>query len=659
MKFDKVLVANRGEIARRVLRTCRAMGYATVAVYSDADADARHVHEADEAVRIGPPPSAESYLRIEAILDAARRTGAGAIHPGYGFLSENAAFAEACEAAGVVFIGPTAAAIRAMGSKIEAKHLMASHGVPVVPGYQGEDQTTARLTSEALAIGFPLLLKASAGGGGKGMRVVRAEDELDGAIAAARREAMAAFGDDRLLIERYVERPRHIEFQILGDAHGHVVHVHERECSIQRRHQKIVEETPSVALDPELRAEMARAAVTAGQALGYRSAGTVEFILAPDRRFYFLEVNTRLQVEHPVTELVTGLDLVRLQLLVAQGQPLPVTQADIQPSGHAIECRIYAEDPDNAFLPATGRLRDWHFPPLEGLRLDGGVEAGDEVSIYYDPMLAKVVTWAPTRAEATRRMVRALETASIQGVRTNRAFLVALLRHPAWEAGQTDTHFIDTHFPPEARGVPADPERDRLACVAATVALAEQAEGARALLPSLTAGWRNSRWRDPEQRWRVGEAEREVRYRAEGGGRYRVTVDDEASLPVRVVASDGPTLRLAIGDHVSAYRVVRDGAQVWVHGVRGSTALVALDRFPEEVGEAAAGSCLAPMPGKVTQVLVEPGQEVAQGQPLVLLEAMKMEHTLRAPRAGVVAAVLAEPGQLVEADAALVRLDEA
>ncbi|MCA9522050.1 MAG: ATP-grasp domain-containing protein, partial [Myxococcales bacterium] len=446
MRFDTVLIANRGEIARRIIRSCRQQGYRSVAVFSDADEGAAFVHEADEAVRIGPAPSRESYLSIERIIAAAKRVGAQAIHPGYGFLAENAEFAAACEEAGLIFVGPRSETIRTMGSKIESKKLMESYGVPVIPGYFGEDQSVERLLVEAARIEYPVLLKASAGGGGKGMRIVASDDELATAIPAARREALSAFGDDTLFLEKVVSPARHVELQILGDEEGHLVHVFERECSIQRRHQKIIEETPSVALDAELRAEMGAAAVRAGEAMGYCSAGTVEFLLGANRRFYFLEVNTRLQVEHPVTEMTTGLDLVELQLEIAQGHPLPFAQRDLRQRGHAIECRIYSENPANHFLPATGRLADWHLPTLDGLRVDSGVERGDEVSIHYDPLLAKVITWGKTRNEATRRMIRALDGASIQGVTTNRAFLIDILRHEAWERGELDTRFIERHY---------------------------------------------------------------------------------------------------------------------------------------------------------------------------------------------------------------------
>ncbi|HEV2405531.1 MAG TPA: acetyl-CoA carboxylase biotin carboxylase subunit, partial [Ktedonobacterales bacterium] len=438
----RVLVANRGEIARRVIRTCHAMGIATVAVYSDADANAAHVREADAAYHLGPSPAGESYLNMSALIEAARVMGADAVHPGYGFLSENASFAAACQEAGLTFIGPEPAVIARMGSKREAKLLMAAAGVPVVPGYEGEDQSDARLIAAAHEIGWPVMVKASAGGGGKGMRAVDRAEDLPSALAAARREALAAFGDETLILEKVIQEPRHIEFQIFGDTRGNVLHLGERECTIQRRHQKIIEETPSTALEPELRARMGQAAVTAGRRLGYTGAGTVEFILDSDGHFYFLEVNTRLQVEHPVTELVSGLDLVRWQILVAEGRPLPLTQDEVKFYGHAVEARVYAEDPDQGFLPTTGRVALWQAPEGDGVRVDAGIQTGDEVAPYYDPMLAKICAWGEDRAEALRRLDRALGATTLFGVRNNIDYLRRVLCHPAHLAGRLSTAFV-------------------------------------------------------------------------------------------------------------------------------------------------------------------------------------------------------------------------
>ncbi len=657
MALSRVLIANRGEIARRIIRTCHGMGLGTVAVYSEADADAPFVREADEAVCVGPAAAADSYLVVERILEAAARTGADAVHPGYGFLSENAAFAQACEDAGLAFIGPSAETIAVMGSKAEAKRLMTAHGVPVVPGLADVPQDTESLARAAHDVGFPVLVKASAGGGGKGMRVVRDASGLEAAIDAARREATSAFGDGTLLIERYIDRPRHVEVQILGDAHGNLIHLFERECSIQRRHQKIIEETPSPALTPALRASMTEAAVAAGRALGYRSAGTVEFILAPDGAFYFLEVNTRLQVEHPVTEAVTGLDLVALQLGVADGEVLPLSQEDVRTEGHAIECRLYAEDADAGFLPATGRVLDWHTPAVPGLRVDSGIESGSEVSVHYDPMLAKIITWGATRVEATRRMSRALRGSAALGVTTNRAFLARVLDHPAWAAGDLHTHFIEQHLS-EPEGV--DPKVARRAATAVTVAITRsRAAAADRPLPGLSRGWRNSRWRDAEETWQAGDVTLEVRHRWTGPDTLRVT-DAEGANPVvvRVVDLEGPRWRLELDGHQRTMRLARDGERWWVQDGPHTTALTRRSRFPVAVVEEAAGSCVAPMPGKVLRVLVAPGDEVEAGAPLLILEAMKMEHTLAAPRPGRVAELLCVEGNQVEADATLVVLAE-
>ncbi|HSK40851.1 MAG TPA: acetyl-CoA carboxylase biotin carboxylase subunit, partial [Arenibaculum sp.] len=444
--FSKILIANRGEIACRVIRTARHMGIRTVAVHSEADAGALHVDMADEAWLIGPPPARESYLRIDAILDVARRSGAEAIHPGYGFLSENAAFADACGQAGIVFVGPPADAIRAMGGKSEAKALMEPAGVPLVPGYHGAGQDPELLRREAEAIGFPLLIKASAGGGGKGMRVVAAAGEFDAQLAGARREAASAFGDERVLLEKYLTRPRHVEIQVFADRHGNCVYLFERDCSIQRRHQKVVEEAPAPALPPGTRQRMGEAAVAAARAIGYVGAGTVEFLLDEDGAFYFMEMNTRLQVEHPVTEMITGQDLVEWQFRVAAGEPLPVGQDDLAISGHAIEVRVYAEDPARDFLPQTGRLDHLAFPePGPHVRIDAGVRAGDRISIHYDPMIAKLIVWDHDRPAAVRRLRAALGATQIAGLNANVGFLSAIAAHPAFLAADLDTRFIERH----------------------------------------------------------------------------------------------------------------------------------------------------------------------------------------------------------------------
>jgi acetyl-CoA carboxylase biotin carboxylase subunit len=666
----KILIANRGEIAVRILRTCRTMGIDTVAVFSDADERAPHVRLADEAVRIGPPPAAQSYLDIARLLDAAARTGADAVHPGYGFLSENADFSAACRDRGLVFIGPGPDVIRLLGSKREARRVAAAAGVPVVPGYDGPEQDPAALAARARELGFPVLIKASAGGGGKGMRVVRAGDELAAAIDAARREAGSAFGDDTLLLERYVDRPRHVELQILGDSHGNVVHLFERECSIQRRHQKIIEESP--ALDETLRARMGAAAVAVGNAVRYENAGTVEFIVAPDGQFYFLEVNTRLQVEHPVTELVTGLDLVREQIRIAAGAPIDpallraLAAPGAAPQGAAMECRLYAEDPGSQFLPAAGHLSDWYLPALEGVRVDAGVEAGQAVSVHYDPMLAKIICHAPTRAEVIARLTRFLREMSVQGVITNRALLIRVLSHPAFRAGEIDTHFIERHagelLEPDRAGAPghtpdaATLARWRHAAVAATLWAHEARRGRRAVLPALEPGFRNSRFGDEQVEYEVGAARVRVAYRNLGGQRLRVAVaaGDEAPVAdiVRLAHIDGPWLHVEDGRSLRRFRVVPEAAaspRWFVHALDGDVALTELPRFADARKDAVAGGLNAPMPGKVVKVLVTPGQPVAAGDTLLVLEAMKMEHPVRAPIDGKVAALPASEGEQVDA----------
>ncbi|MDQ3367398.1 MAG: ATP-grasp domain-containing protein [Myxococcota bacterium] len=646
--IDKILIANRGEIALRVMRTCRAMGIATVAVYSDADADAPFVRFADEAVRIGPAPARASYLVINALLDAARQTGAHAIHPGYGFLSEHAGFAEAVVDAELVFIGPPAAVIGKLGSKQAAKRIARAAGVATVPGYDGDDQSTPRLLAEAAQVGFPLLVKASAGGGGKGMRIVRREAELAEAIERARGEAGSAFGDDTLLLERYVERPRHIEIQILGDTHGSVVHLWERECSIQRRHQKVVEEAPSPALDPARRAAMGEAAVRLGKAVGYVGAGTVEFITTPAGEFFFLEVNTRLQVEHPVTELTTGLDLVREQIRIARGEHLGYDVAPPQ-RGWAIEVRLCAEDPDRDYLPTTGTLHAVDIPPT--VRADLGITAGSEIGIHYDSMLGKLIAHAPNRRDAAQVLRRALEESWLPGLVTNREQLARILAHPAFLAGELDTHFLDTHAG-ELAGRTPGLDRVRVAAVALTLHGIAARRSPSALAP---AGWRNVPFADQTVTYKLGDADVPLAYRVIGA---RGTGDDAVELTL-----GGKTMRVARfgsdGDRVwfvehgglrRSVRVARAGQRAWVLAEGTLFAFTEEPRFPELASRIVAGGLTAPMPGKVVKVLVTADQEVAQGAALVVLEAMKMEHTVRAQAAGIVRAIHVAVGDQVDAD---------
>ncbi|HUJ47183.1 MAG TPA: acetyl/propionyl/methylcrotonyl-CoA carboxylase subunit alpha [Rhizomicrobium sp.] len=637
--FSSLLIANRGEIACRVIRTARRLGIRTIAVYSDADAHALHVEMADEAVRIGPPPVRESYLKSDAILAAAMQTAAEAIHPGYGFLSENAEFAQSCATAGILFVGPPPSAIRAMGLKDQAKALMAKAGVPVVPGYLGEDQSPKRLAEEAERTGYPVLIKAVAGGGGKGMRRVESKREFAAAVEGAKREAASAFGDDRVLIEKYVSRPRHIEMQVFADNHGHAVHLFERDCSLQRRHQKVIEEAPAPGMPPAMRAKMGEAAVKAAQAVGYSGAGTVEFIADASEglkadRFWFMEMNTRLQVEHPVTEAITGLDLVEWQLRVASGEKLPLAQKDIRLNGHAIEARLYAEDPQHDFLPSTGTLERLHLPESV-VRVDSGVREGDAVSPFYDPMIAKVIAHAETREAAAAKLAHALEEAQIAGLRTNTAFLIRALKHPDFVAGDIDTGFIPRH---QAQLIPpkSDPSLHLLA-QAAMFLIQERERAHRSADP----------W-DREDGFRlVGEARETVDFTV-GGHRKSV----------RLVRRHDGTLEMADAapaeTHRNAVRLKSGDIAVFDRGETWTLSLFDPFAAADEQGSAS-DRVTAPMPGKVIQVLVRPGETVKRGAALAVLEAMKMEHTLSASADALIATVDVSPGDQVNEGAVIVR----
>ncbi len=652
--FETVLIANRGEIACRVMRTARRLGLRSVAVYSEADSHAAHVEEADAAFCIGPAPAAESYLRAEAILEAAKACGAQAIHPGYGFLSENAAFAEACAAAGIAFVGPPAAAIRAMGSKSEAKALMQAAGVPLVPGYHGDAQEAEALAAEAEKVGYPLMIKASAGGGGKGMRVVQQAADFGEALQAARRESMASFGDDHVLLERYLPAPRHIELQVFRDDHGNGVHLFERDCSSQRRHQKVVEEAPAPGLSDTLREAMGEAALKAAEAIDYRGAGTVEFLVDGDN-FYFMEMNTRLQVEHPVTEMITGFDLVEWQLRVAAGEALPAAQEDIRASGHAIEVRLYAEDPASGFLPSTGTLLHLAFPEGdEGLRIDSGVRSGDKVTVHYDPMIAKIIAWGADRDTALRRLRRALARTEVAGVVTNVGFLQAILGHTRFAAGVVDTAFVDQQ---RSALVPDEAELPESALAAAALAemswrredTAAAAAGSRDPHSpwQLTNGWRLNSETHSDLAFHHGDRTLDVRVVFGWEGLRLGLPGGEVSAAVGTLPDGALALRL--GDGSFAARVLRRGLQRWVIMEGQSYVLTLKDEIQGLGGEAgASGRVVAPMPGKVTAVLVQAGDQVSEGMPLLRLEAMKMEHTLTAPHDGPVEALNCAAGDLVE-----------
>jgi len=672
--FTKILIANRGEIACRVIATARRMGIRTVAVYSDADRGARHVALADEAVHVGGSPARDSYLLADRIAAAAIATGAEAVHPGYGFLSENAGFAEACAAAGIVFIGPPPSAIRAMGSKSEAKKIMEKAGVPLVPGYHGDDQTDALLQAEADRIGYPVLIKASAGGGGKGMRVVEESNRFRDQLAGARREAKAAFADDHVLIEKYLARPRHIEIQVFADTRGNCVHLFERDCSIQRRHQKVIEEAPAPGMDPARRRAMGDAAVAAARAIGYVGAGTVEFIADQDGTFYFMEMNTRLQVEHPVTEAITGQDLVEWQLRVAAGQELPRRQEELSISGHAVEVRLYAEDPDRGFLPSTGRLAHLKLPaPGPHVRIDTGVRAGDTVTPFYDPMIAKVIVHDADRASALRRMAGLMAATEVAGVTTNARLLAALCGHAAFAGGEVDTGFIERH---RDSLFPAAAPVDRRELAAATLHR-ELSRADRALALARTGA-------DPDSPWNAVSAApllletREVVRWSWGGETHEPALlrrrdgtlaIDFGEGPVAVTANraaDGG-LAISLGGHGFAGRAVEvpatDGGTdtlVFVDGIPGPRRLRLVDPLDVSSYQATAageGSVRAPLPGRIIDLKVKAGDRVSRGQPLLVLEAMKMEHTLAAPADGTVKSVRFVAGEQVVEGAELIEFE--
>ena len=649
--FDKILIANRGEIACRVIKTARRMGIKTVAVYSEADAGARHVRMADEAVLIGPAPVKESYLLIDRIIAAARHTGAQAIHPGYGFLSENEDFCHACDEAGLVFIGPPVSAIRAMGSKSEAKKIMGAAGVPLTPGYHGDDQDPGLLKREADAIGYPVLIKAAAGGGGKGMRLVERGDDFLDLLGSCKREAISSFGDGHVLVEKYLVRPRHIEIQVFADAHGNCVYLFERDCSVQRRHQKVLEEAPAPGMTAARRAAMGQAAVDAAKAVGYVGAGTVEFIANQDGSFYFMEMNTRLQVEHPVTEMITGLDLVEWQLRVASGEPLPLAQEQLAIRGHALEARIYAEDPDKGFLPSTGKLLHLA-PPTEGLhvRVDTGVEEGDEISPHYDPMIAKLIVWDQDRERALARMLQALAEYRVVGVANNIEFLSRLTACPAFATADLDTGLIErekTYLFPERAEPPSE-----VWLVAALAELLRESNRARRLAEQdpdprspwhARDGWRLNATAHRTLCFRLGDIEKTVTV-AYRGPAYTLTVDGR-TVEARGERDPRGPMRVELdGTRMDATVVVAgEKRHVFLNGRVWPLANI----DPLHHGADASGTeggLLAPMPGKVIALVAQPGATVAKGAPLLILEAMKMEHTITAPEDGTVHAFRFEVG---------------
>jgi 3-methylcrotonyl-CoA carboxylase alpha subunit len=659
--FNKILIANRGEIACRVIKTARRMGIRTVAVYSEADANARHVRLADEAVLLGPAAARESYLVADKIVEACQRTGAQAVHPGYGFLSENADFADALAASGIAFIGPPASAIRAMGSKSEAKKLMGAAHVPLTPGYHGDDQDPALLHREADAIGYPALIKAAAGGGGKGMRLVdKSEDFLD-ALASCKREAISSFGNDHVLIEKYITKPRHIEIQVFADSHGNCVYLFERDCSVQRRHQKVLEEAPAPGMTLERRRQMGEAAVAAAKAVGYVGAGTVEFIANQDGSFYFMEMNTRLQVEHPVTEMITGQDLVEWQLRVAAGQPLPLRQEQLAIRGHALEARIYAEDANKGFLPSTGRLVRLA-PPAESLnvRVDTGVEEGDEITPFYDPMIAKLIVWDEHRDGALARMRKALADYEVAGVTTNIDFLSRLVACPAFAGADLDTGLIERQKDflfPAAQPLP----RDVLLVATVGELLWEQHAARQAAKASgdpwspwhARDGWRMNLSAARTLSFKDGETliDAKVRYQ---GDQWQITVNGETTL-ARGKKLEGDRFAVELDDRrlIASVVAVDDKRSIFLNG--STYSLLRDDPLHRvDAGDSHGGGLTAPMPGKVVALLAQPGQKVEKGTPLLILEAMKMEHTITAPAAGIVKAFCYAAGEQVSDGAALV-----
>ena len=656
-RFRTLLVANRGEIAVRVIRTAKAMGLRTVAAYSEADREAMHVAMADEAVLLGPSRARDSYLNIERVMEAARKSGAEAVHPGYGFLSESADFAQACLDAGLVFVGPTAAMIRLMGSKSGSKLLMEQAGVPLVPGYHGEAQDEATLATASSKIGFPILVKASAGGGGRGMRIVHSASELAPALASAKREAKAAFGDDRMLIEKFVENPRHIEVQIIGDSHGNLLSLFERECTLQRRHQKVIEEAPSPTLDAGRREAVCAAARKAAAAVDYVGAGTIEFV-SNGKDVFFIEMNTRLQVEHPVTELITGIDLVEWQLRVAFGEKLPLTQDQIKLHGHAIEARVYAENPHKNFMPSVGRIRTWRTPePSSGLRIDAGYRQGDAVSPHYDAMLAKVIAWAPTREAAIDRLNRGLEESDIRGVVTNIPFLSALVSHPDVRANAIDTGFIERELK-SLTPVPAAPHDLELAAAVAAI-VGEEAKAARGEVHS---PWRVAGWMPVGRRQRMftfrhgqgSEAQVTLHY---GKGPSAISIGDR-EMPFAAAPDAVGGIDLTLHGTKSHIVAVMEGHEIYLRTRNGRFDLHWVDPFggddEEQVGE---DKIVAPLPGTVVALLAEEGVHLEKGAPILTLEVMKMEQTLRAPFAGVLKVIRCKVGDIVGEGVELAEID--
>ncbi len=653
-KIDSILIANRGEIASRVIRTCRLMGIRTIAVYSEADTNSPYVKEADTAVYIGDNNPNDSYLDQNKIIEAAKRTLADAIHPGYGFLSENSTFSKLCQENKIIFIGPNTKAIELMGSKSKAKSLMSKHKVPIIPGYQGKDQSNEKLKKEAEKIGFPVLLKATAGGGGKGMRVVYNKKELDNAIAAAKREAMNAFGNDEMIVEKYISSGRHIEFQIFGDQHSNAIHLLERECTIQRRHQKVIEESPSPIMSEKLRKEMGESAVRAAKALNYDNAGTVEFIYdEASGEYYFLEVNTRLQVEHPVTEEVTGLDLVQMQIESAQGMRLKNEQKDIKGNGYAIEARLYAEDPSNDFLPVTGTIFQFDSPNIKGLRVESSIESGSAITIHYDPMIAKIIVHDKDRESAQRKLKYVLKNMNCLGITTNQDFLLSICNNSDFENGKYNTHFIEEN--PALINENKDAEKLNLAALGATLFDWKNREEKRTLLNAIPSGWRNNFYSPQAETFHYKEEPIKVTYRTISIG-FEFNINN-SSYNAKIISRDHNQIQIEINGVQHEFTIIKKAGSFYINNeITGNIVFAQQERFPEIIKEKQKGSYEAPMPSQVIKLLVKEGDKIKSGEGLIVLSSMKMENTILADEDGTVEEVFTIEGENIEAGHLLMKI---
>jgi acetyl-CoA carboxylase biotin carboxylase subunit len=653
--ISKILIANRGEIAERIIRTCRKMGILTVAVFSDADKNSRFVKKADEAFSIGSSSPSESYLNINKLIEAAKQTGADAIHPAYGFLSENEDFAAACKKANIIFIGPTAEVIKKMGSKKAAKELVRQLEIPTVPGYNGEQQDIETLAKEAKKTDFPVLIKAAMGGGGKGMRIVYQEKDLISSLEGARREAEKSFGDGTLILEKYFTSVRHVEVQIIGDHHGNQLHLYERECSIQRRHQKIIEESPSLVLNSNLRKQMTNAAIAIAKALNYTNVGTVEFIVDEQLNYYFLEVNTRLQVEHPVTEMVTGLDLVELQIRIAEGHALPFKQEDVKFNGHAIECRIYAENPENNFLPCTGYLLNWNEQCIEGLRYDSGIETGNKIDVFYDPMLAKIISWASTRKECIRKMKSALQHLHPLCLTTNKDFLFDILSHPEFEKGSFDTQFIEHHFKKYKKELSKNDLHHIV--IAAFIADYKRRNSQTSLLGHIPTGWRNNFYQPQFSTFFDKENTFELRYKSKSENNFKIEIENQ-KYKLEILEYENDSCKLLINEKMHNFVVKQMQDTFYISHIHfGIFELQKKARFVDPADVEIKGTYKAPMPGEIIKLNIKPGDSIKAGQTLMILSSMKMENTIEAFEDGIVEEIYVSEKGFVEADTVLLKMN--